>query len=48
MQTIIVCSMINFMGMMEIKEKLESQQRIKRAENLHNQVHVAILSNRCF
>ena len=46
MQIIIVCSMINFM--MEIKEKLESQQRIKRAENLHNQVHVAILSNRCF
>ena len=46
MQTIIVCSMINFM--MEIKEKLESQQRIKRAENLYNQVHVAILSNRCF
>ena len=46
MQAIIICSMINFM--MEIKEKLESQQRIKRAENVHNQVHVAILSSRCF
>ena len=44
--TIIVCSMIDFM--IERKEKHESQQTNKFAENLHNHAHAEILPTDAF
>ena len=46
MLTIIVSSIIDFM--IEIKEKLKRLQWTKRAENLHNHVHAAILPTDAF
>ena len=34
--------------MIEIKEKLKSQERTKRAEILHNHAHAAILASNVF
>ena len=46
MLTIIVCSFPELM--IEIREKLKSQQRTKRAENLQKHKNAAILSTDAF